>query len=211
MHRIGALPTLLLALMACYPGTLTDADDADLVATFPDRDIDFGTIGTYALPDTVVHVGIEASDAISLAHAGDDHALAQLRASLADIGYLEQLDPATTPPDVVVLLSATLSEQVQAHTAYLWWDSWGWYEGWGCCGPDWGFAYPAYVPPVQYLPGTLLIEMVDLRSADQDARQLPVIWSAAINGTMRGPAAGLASRIRSGITQAFAQSPYLGR
>jgi hypothetical protein len=58
--------------------------------------------------------------------------------------------------------------------------------------------------------GTFVIDMWDLRRADQAAMQIPAVWVAALRGLLEGGAADAPFRIDQAIDRAFSQSPYLG-
>jgi hypothetical protein len=49
--------------------------------------------------------------------------------------------------------------------------------------------------------------MIDGQNATQDS--IPVLWSATLNGMLGGSTSQAVARIDRGLTQAFAQSPYL--
>ena len=58
-----------------------------------------------------------------------------------------------------------------------------------------------------YQTGTLLVSMIDVRSQHTDAKTIPLLWAAALDGLVGDQST--MTRIRAGINQAFEQSPYL--
>ncbi|MCH7475323.1 MAG: DUF4136 domain-containing protein, partial [Gemmatimonadetes bacterium] len=120
-------------------------------------------------------------------------------------GYLEEADPTNNTPDVVFLVGAWAVTNTNAYIGYPWWDWWGWYPGWGCCGPGYGWGYPSAPVVVRYDTATLVITMVDPNRAAVD--EIPVVWVAGMNGVLGS--GGTTIRITDGIDQAFDQSPYL--
>ncbi|UCC73848.1 MAG: DUF4136 domain-containing protein [Gemmatimonadota bacterium] len=208
---------LALALAAgCYPGTVTDVQQLDLVGTLWDANADWGTFQTYVMPDTVIHLVGEDQDMLPVRRDLDQDILDLVRANIEDYGYVLEPDPETNPPDVVFLVSVTASENWYGWIGYPWWDYWGWWPGWGYYppgwGPGWGWGYPCCGNIVVggYTTGTLFVDMVDANNADIEEEIVPILWTAAMNGlVVDATTAAALSRLTTGINQAFAQSPYL--
>jgi hypothetical protein len=59
-----------------------------------------------------------------------------------------------------------------------------------------------------YVVGTLV---VDLATLSTSPAQLNGVWTAVVRGVQSGNAATDQVRVVNGISQAFIQSPYLGR
>ena len=206
------LATSIAWSAACYPGEPTAATELDVVATTHDDSVDFSTIGTFVLPDSVVEIVPPESigTTIPLNHAYDQLILDGVAAKLTALGYtrLTTFD-AGNPPDVAVLVSAIASRNTDVYVTYPWYDYWGWY-GWPPYGPGWGVGYPVVSDVVQYDVGTIVIDMWDIRRADPQAQRLPSIWTAALRGLLVDSPADAPARITQAIDRAFAQSPYLG-
>lgn len=206
--------TALSALgAACYPGEPTSVAELDVVATTHEDSVDFGTIQTFVMPDSVVAIVPPESVATALPfnHAYDQLILDGVASHLAAIGYtrLPTFD-ANNPPDVVVLIKGIAVRNTDIYVTYPWWGYWGWY-GWPCCyGPGWGVGYPV-VTATQYDVGTIVIDMWDIRRSDPVGMQIPAIWVAALRGLLEGSSADAPSRIDQAVDRAFSQSPYLGR
>ncbi len=184
----------LLVGLGCYPerGQQTSYDS---IFTVRDTTTDFGTAVTFAMADSVVHLG-DPGDPDNITRAYDDDILARVRLNMVQAGYTEVLDPATSDLNVVTLVSSS------EFTGYYW-DYWCSYYGWWYGA--WGCYYPPYWYSYSYEVGTILIGISDQRRFLND--HAPMVWFAAANGLM-GTGATLA-RITSAIDQAFDQSPYI--
>jgi hypothetical protein len=196
---------------ACYPDEPTAAAELDVVATTHDDTVNFGTIRTFLMPDSVVAIVPPESilTALPFNHAYDDIILKGVADHMAALGYTRITTPSVgAPPDVAVTVRGIAVRNTDVYVSYPWWGYWGWY-GWPCCyGPGWGVSYPTTV--VQYDVGTIVVDMWDLRRADATAKQLPGIWVAALRGLLEGSSADAQPRIDRAIDRAFSQSPYLG-
>jgi hypothetical protein len=211
-------------LVACYPGGAETVRDLDTVTTQHDPKADYSTIRTYALPSTIQETRSPVEDPLPIGHAHDagvvdprpiDHShdaaiLGTVAANLDALGW-QQVDPATTTPDVEVLVSFTVTRYLE----YVSYPFYSWYPGWaGFSAYDatWGVYYP-WVHPGTYATiidsGSLRMEMLDVRTPDSAAKQLTAIWTASLDGILDGSGDSLLGRITHGIDQAFAQSPYL--
>ena len=196
---------------ACHPGEPTSAAEFDVVATVHDDSVNYGTIGTFVMPDSVVEIVPAESIATALPfnHTYDQLILDGVATKLTELGYtrLPSFDAGT--PDVVVTIRGIGISNTDVYVSYPWYGYWGWY-GWPCCyGPGWGVGYPT-VTAVQYDVGTIVVDMWDLRRADPAAQQIPAIWVAVLRGLLEGSAADAPFRLDQAITRAFSQSPYLG-
>jgi hypothetical protein len=201
-------------LAACHPDGPTSESDFDVVATAHDDTVNFGAIGTYVMPDSVVEIVPPESvlTALPFNHEYDDLILDGIESHMAAIGYTRLATyEASNPPDVVVTVRGIAVRNTDIYVSYPWWGYWGWY-GWPCCyGPGWGVGYPV-VSATQYDVGSIVIDMWDPRRADLDAEDgtIPAIWVAALRGLLQGSPADAPARITQAIDRAFAQSDYLG-
>lgn len=217
----GALYGLLTFVLAagtlatgCHPDGPTTESDFDVVATVHDDTVNFGDIGTYVMPDSVVEIVPPESvaDALPFNHEHDELILDQIAAHMAAIGYtrLPTYD-AGNPPDVVLTVRGIALRNTDVYVTYPWWGYWGWY-GWPCCyGPGWGVGYPI-VGVAQYDVGTILVDMWDPRRVDIGSEDgvIPAIWVAALRGLLDDSSADAEARIIQAVDRAFEQSPYLG-
>jgi hypothetical protein len=187
----------------------TSIDDLDTVVTLYDSSVEFGGYLTYAMPDSVVHFGSDTTQNLSREH--DQVILGEIAAQMAAAGYIRVTDPREEPPDLVVLAGATSTTHVgyATYTAdyWAWWSGWAWYAPFD---PTWSFYYPWYSTTVTYVyrVGTILIDLIDPLQRDQNRKLVGSLWVGAVNGVL-GDEAQADTRIRSGIAQAFEQSPYL--
>ncbi len=215
--RWSVLPVLagaLLLFASCYPGDVTSISEIDIVVTTHDDTVNFQSFTTYDLYDMVVHIDFDTlnpSDSL-LDRSNDALILAEVRAGIEALVYVEETNPGTTQPDVVLLVGA-IAVQKDAYFSYGWWPYYGGYPYWGgCCyGPGWGWGYPSGgVGSVSYDVGTLVITMLDPdrpSNPDTEVDTAPVLWLAAMNGILTG--SGQGGRITNLIRQAYSQSPYL--
>lgn len=212
---IGAAALIIAAaLVLCSCGLdsgFNSIADFDVVVTVYDDEIDFGAIQTYAMPDTVAHLGDDEGRSGRSREDGiyDQLILDALAASLELADYVREEDPENNGADVVVLAAVTSTDwDVWISYPYPWYDwvSWGDYSG-----------YSYYYPPCPgcgssytFTTGSLLVIMEDRNAADHDEETIPVLWAAGMNGLLEGSTSSISNRIVGGIEQAFAQSPYLG-
>jgi hypothetical protein len=86
---------------------------------------------------------------------------------------------------------------------YYYWplDYWDpYYNGW--------YPYYPYPATYSYTTGTLAIEMIALKKADNTAQKLPFVWTAYMVGIESSNQINIANSV-AGIYQAFEQSPYI--
>lgn len=195
-------------LAACYPERASEGTDYASITTVYDSLIEFDSLPTFYLPDSVVHlVPVGGTDNIS--HSSDSLILATIVENMVDMGYTQEADP--------LLASLTLNPAITLSAQYdyagldwcLTWEDWAY--PWTCTG--WIPGYPEDVIGFQYSTGTLLIPMADLSGGVPPAVAAPpVVWLAGINGVANGSSAAIiAQELEDGINQAFFQSPYLIR
>lgn len=199
-----------VALLSCAPETGLDTiEDYDVVVTLYDKTVDYGTIGTYLMPDSIVHFQDPENPGRQLGREHDDLILERVEYNLQAIGYTKETDPGDTEPDVYVLVSATSSRWYAA--AYSWWPRWGWWPYWPGGSSDWIFMGPYYGGgrTYEFSTGTLLVDIADNRNREED-EEPPGIWTGAINGILEDESSNTAQRLVDMIDRAFHQSPYLG-
>lgn len=206
MSRVGKsfAPPILgigLLLAACHPTGVEYVTDLDVVATTHDATFNFATPTTYSLPNQVYL--IEGDPTVS-PPARIDPALEQLilntlKNEMDAHGYTQVAVNAT--PDLAVTASALKVTNVNYYYGY-WCTYWGYY---GC--------YPYYPPVVSvstYVVGTLLVDMAPF-SSTPPGNQYKGVWTAVIRGIQTGVKSTDQQRVVNGISQAFIQSPYLGK
>jgi hypothetical protein len=214
MHRISRRVRVALAasvavltgtLAACYPGSISDVGEADLVVTVYDTAFDFSSATTYFMPDTIIRVG--EGDESDIDRSYDAQLLAKVASELAAAGYTRLSDTSGSAPDVFVAVGANSS-------TYSWWVGgcyWCYYPGYPGYIPGWGGGYypgyPWYGYGGSYSTGSLGIVMVD--AGPTVGEEIPARWGVVINGLLSSSSATTAARALSLIEQAFDQSPYL--
>lgn len=203
---ILALP---LSLAGCYPNGPDYVEQLDLVATNYNPDYDFSSKTTFSIPDNVVVItgenlddpdGNSQPDFISEPY--NTQIINTITSELENIGWTKV--DTSQHPDVWILPTSMSST-----TFIYYYDYWGYWGWWG--GGYWGWYYPGYYPPVvsSYTTGSLFVTMVDRNALTPD-NALPVEWGFIVNGLLTGSStANTSSRITTGISQAFDQSPYL--
>jgi len=191
-----------LSLLGCYPQGAEYIEDYDLVITNHDKAFEFDSVDTYALPDKVVKITgnlIEGDDPEVIEDQYADIILNSIRENMDDKGWTEV--PKNGDPDVIILPSAVSSTTVIWYYDYWYWDWWYPYYWWG-----WYYPYPIYGG--SYTSGSVFLQMTypdGITAADN----IPVAWSAILNGLLEGDVDDIDDRIEDGIDQAFDQSPYL--
>jgi hypothetical protein len=206
---------LVLAAGACYPGDgPSNVQDLDVVLTLYDEDVNFGSFQTFAMPDSVVHVGNDTLDILlPVPRTNDDLILGLVADNMIAAGYTRELDPQNNGADLIMLVAAVATEQTEYWAYDPWGYYWGYYPGWGYGGypsyDPYGYYYPpSYVGSVTFEQGSLLLILVDPRNTNNE-EDLPIVWSGVVRGLMNY--GGETTRLTETINQAFSQSPYLGR
>jgi hypothetical protein len=200
-RRFGGSGTgyLLIALVlvmsfvqgGCYPGDSLTPADTDIIVTLHRPGVNFAGYATFAMPDSVHHVGDSLGGAST---AYDAQVLSRVAANMATAGFTRVSNPATADVHVVVLSSNSTWISGSCYPPY-----WGW---WYPYPPGWGWCYPV---TYTYQLGSVIIIMFERDAAPNEE----TIWNAGINGIISGSAADIASRLNVNIDQAFKQSPYL--
>lgn len=210
---VAVATALIVGAAACHPGGISDIGDRDVVLTLVDTTVDFSTVGTYAMPDTIIRVD-EDGGSDEANPAVDAVILNEIAAQFAALGYT-RVDVGGAEPDVIVLVEAARSDfTTLVPVGPSWWDWWGYWPGWGpgwgpCCpGPGWGPTYPWIPVPVTQTTGTLTIKMLDPEATVGD-ESIPMIWLGLINGLLEGSDASIVERADDLLDQLFVQSPYL--
>jgi len=136
--------------------------------------------------------------------------LAALDSHLAARGFVKvaEPDPASpppAPPDADLLVNITALATVGARAGY--WADFGGYSQPADLGfPGYAWAYPWSWTHVTFLPGTLLVEIADIKGGMPG--QMVVVWAALAYGVAPGGDWDGASAIAA-LDRAFTQSPYL--
>jgi hypothetical protein len=222
--RSMILATAAASVLACHPVGIDDASETDMVITRKAADYDYSRNLTYDMADTITDLctvdpskfpGGEGGsggerpasglDCNEINHNFDDTILAEIRRHIEALGYVHVDKDAGETPDVALLVGAISSNNWVAYTYYPWWY-YPYYPYYG-----WGIYYPYYPTTsiVNYPTGSLVMDLVSLRDADEDEKRTPSIWTGTIAGLLVQSDSSATARINTTIDQAFAQSPYL--
>ena len=111
--HILSLGIIICSLGSCYPDSkdLT-IDDLDVALSFYDDQTNFDNFTTYSMPDSVVVLD-ELSNQTGTGKF-DDQILASVRSNIEALGYQEEADPENNAPDVLVLVSKVINNNVEA-------------------------------------------------------------------------------------------------
>ena len=212
-HGIGG--ALVGLLSGCHPGTIDTLSDSELVATRFDPDV-FGVDGTesggfrtYARPDVVATVPPPDPDDPEEPDPPEfnDAILGAIDRNMEALGY-ERIVDAPGEADLY-LFAAAIEERRQIWSCWPAWGTWGWWGGWpGPVGPGMGWCFPGPTTAT-FSIGTVLIDLVDPSTYDEDTEEYLVVWSAGANGLLSRSTSGIEAQIDRTIDQAFRQSDYL--
>jgi hypothetical protein len=205
---LGVAAAILMGgVGACYPGSISDIGEADLVVTVYDTAFNFSpTQQTFFMPDSIIRVGEGDDSDVDGSYDGD--ILRKVADELAALGYERLEETSGEAPDLFVVLGTSTS-------TFGWWVPggcyWCWYPGYPGWGPGWGPGYGGWYPWYPgyggtYSTGSLGILMLESVSTGQ---QIPAVWSGVINGLLSSTTANTAARVLNLIEQVFDQSPEL--
>ena len=184
----------MIFLGGCYPSGAEYYEETDVVYTNYDDTFNFGSKGTYSMPDKIVKITkelAEGEDPEFVKEPYNTQILKKIESNMTEMGYSRTADPASAD---MVLFPAVWTNT----TIYYWYDYWCWYNPYYC---GWGWGYPTVS---SYTTGTLLMTLI----ADGDEYVQPAnVWTSAVNGLLSGYYD--INRVNKGIDQAFTQSPYL--
>jgi hypothetical protein len=194
----------LTANAACYPVFFDSTSETDAVITVEHPTEDYARNRTYVVTSTVYDLR-DVIDADRLPPGQpidrtlEPLVLSEIKRNMDALGYEEETNPESNPPDVGVFVGAVRSTQWVFYYYPAWPPYWGYYPP---------VYYPPTVVPTGYAFGTLFMAMVPLRDRSIDDALEP-IWLGVIDGLLSSSSATNASRVERSINQAFSQSPYL--
>lgn len=198
--RVSLLSILILGsmvlLQACFPFGPEDIEDFDIVGTFYDENVNFGTFKSYAMPDTIVHV--DNSGVTGKTGEFDELILSQIAANMGAVGYTR----VENPDNADMLLTVAISKEgYSLGTSYNYGDYYGDRYDYG----SGGYYYTG--SNYQLETGTLLMNLADHKVEGGSTKSM---WLGLINGITEQSFTNTSRRLIELINQAYVQSPYLG-
>lgn len=218
---ITIVSVTVVTFSGCYPDDNLSVSETDIVMTTYYDSVDFTSLKTYFMTDTVYVVREDTSDH-SLIDA-NDLIIQTIAENMAAYGYTRVGDTAAEAPDVRISSAAITIKNVSIGWWYPYYPGWGW--GWGYWKKsssretDYYYpGYPGYYPPgywwgypyySSYTTGTLLIEManpLDFRVVDGDT-VTPIYFTGGVTGVLSSGSDN--KRIVDGINKAFELTPEI--
>lgn len=207
----GISALILVCMVGCYPGGPEYVHEKDMALTRFDRNVNFADYKTFVMPDSVVFIKVDG-DSASIGQEVQQQILDLVKRNFTERDYqlLPTAEIQTVKPDFAVIISAFATS---VYNEANWENYWGWYPGWNWLG--WSGFYPWYPKGngshayYAYDTGTLSIDMLDVRNADENTKRIPVLWSGVNSGILSGNRVSLCERLQNSINQCFVQSPYL--
>ncbi len=197
-------------LLSCqYEPSVSSLNNDYLVYTAHDTSLDFSTLSTFSIPDSILI--INSGDSATY-WSGEDALtiINKISSELQTLGYMEQSAIQSSDFGVQISYLEQSTYFVGSSSPYWWYDyPYYWAPGyWGARG---GYYYP-YDVYYGYTAGSLLIELVDIASTMASADQnLMVVWTTFIGGILSSSEVLNEQRTLSAIDEAFDQSPYLSK
>ena len=201
----AALGIVLVVMGGCAPDSgFTNVADYDVVVTHYDPEADYQTYTTFAVADTIMEYGKPEDDESQVPEALKNLIISELTAQMISYGYTLENDPENNDPDLVLLAGITITNWTGYVPGYPYYPGYGWgpWYPYYPYYPGWGYSY-------SYDTGTIMIDMFDFASWDQDTNDIDDIWTCGINGILSSSSSYNSDRVQDAIRQAFAQSPYL--
>ena len=207
----------IMMLSSCYPDDNLSVSETDVIMTGYYDSVDFKSLKTYMMSDTVYPVRDDTSDH-SLIKYNDD-IINSIASNMASYGYTRVYDTALGLPNVKITSASITVKNISVGYWYPYYPGWGW--GWGYKSgsrdSDYYYpGYPGYYPPgywpqpyyTSYTTGTLLIEMANPEDYRVDGTDTitPLYWSAGINGVLTNSDK---DRIIELIDKSFELSPQI--
>lgn len=204
MLPAAAAILLTAGISSCQHEPSTDGlNDRFTVQTTRDDKADLAGITTYFLPDKILLM--EGNKTSDWTDENAQQILAAVAGCMDDYGYTSEADKTAAEAG----LQLTYIERT---TYYVAWNNPYWSSGYWGYWDDWYYPFPTLFG---FSSGTLIIEMVDLRTTstvqEGRANKLPVVWRAFMGGLLTGSQRINLNRTIEAVDQAFAQSPYLDK
>ncbi len=218
IKKLIGLTVFISILTGCYKYPSIDAreEDRDITITAYDVNADFGTYTTFAIWDTVYRLK-SVNNVDSSLILEDPYASTiknEIKKQMQDRGYT--LVDTSANPDLGILIHVTDTEVSGEFTNIecgyyppYWEYGWGydWDYGWGYPG-YWDVCYPYTYSTYYYdKSGSVLIEMFDIKNKKDN--HISIVWNASLRAYLVTQPIDTETRLKTGIKEAFNQSPYL--
>lgn len=206
MRKTSLLFSLMLLLLAsCEQNPDTDKLDNDyLVYTNYDKNADFGKYNTFYAIDSILLISDQATPKY-WNNSSSQKIINEFCQNMIDNGYTE----VATPAEADILLQLSYTSSTYYYYDYIngspWWSSYPGYWNWN----SYGWYYPFYIP-YSFSTGSIIGELVDIKSRILSTDKFTVVWNAYICGLLNGNSLSMSKTIE-GIDQAFTQSGYLSK
>jgi hypothetical protein len=203
--KLVLLSLTLLLLAACEQNPDTDKLDNDyLVYTNYDKESNFGSLNTFYTIDSILLIS-EQNIPTYWNNASSAKIINQFRENMIDCGYVE----VEIPEEADVVLQLSYVSSTYYYYDYVngnpWWNSYPGYWNWN----SYGWYYPFFIP-YSFSTGSIIGELVDMKSRLSDTDKLTVVWNAYICGLLNGNSLSMSKTIDA-VNQAFSQSEYLSK
>jgi hypothetical protein len=203
--KLVLLSLTMLLLAACEQNPDTDKLDNDyLVYTNYDKESNFGSLNTFYTIDSILLIS-EQNIPTYWNNASSAKIINQFRENMIDCGYVE----VEIPEEADVVLQLSYVSSTYYYYDYVngnpWWNSYPGYWNWN----SYGWYYPFFIP-YSFSTGSIIGELVDMKSRLSDTDKLTVVWNAYICGLLNGNSLSMSKTIDA-VNQAFSQSEYLSK
>ncbi len=211
MRKIFQILSIVLIVTACHKEPdMSDLENRFVVFTNYDKEVDFTSFNTYFIPDSVLIIG-GGPQPRYWALGQTERVVSLIEDNMNQRGYTRTLnkDEADLGLQVSYIEDVSYFGGGYYDYPYWWWDYPG-YWGPGYWG-SWGGWYYPYPIVYSYHVGSLLAEMVNLKSrVPRDAEsRLEVVWTSYMSGLLSGSNEFDMNLAIQALEQAFNQSPYI--
>lgn len=201
MRKILLLASVAFLAVSCnlYPGQDARTDQLDIVVTAHNPDTDFKSLKTYALTSQIKPIG-DQNNLPAIPDDLEDVVFTAIRSNM-NAYYWEEVD-STMNPDMAIDVGYAEGRNTNIYGSY---PGYGWgYPGYGWYYPWWGYSTVS-----SYDVASIVIVGMDLNHVDTINMQIPIHWTALIQGPSIGNVDDPEARVLRDVNIAFEQSPYL--
>ena len=179
-------------------------DNHYLVYTNYDSGTDFNSIESFYVIDSILLINDQNTPKY-WNDAASQKIIAEFANNLDGYGY-NRVD---TPDEADAIMQLSYVSSTYYYYDYVngnpWWGSYPGYWNWN----SYGWYYPFYIP-YSFSTGSIIGELVDMKSRVLSTDKFTVVWNAYICGLLNGNSLSMSKTIE-GIDQAFTQSGYLSK